>query len=243
MDLDAKLLKGSAIEVCGLQIEPLTIGEIVDDIGYERYVELLSLLLINKNRIIHLFDNDEFKNKLRNFDLFLMDDGLVEKLVEFFKVFLKKDDVKFFKDIMNIVVTDEDRNEIVINRDNYDDLVNVLRLMYWVQEEKKEEYKPANKKAEEFIKKLEEKNKAYAKVKTKVGKSLFDVISGVAWKAPNMNIFEIWDLTIYQLYDAYYRIDVIDEYDRFFTGVYSGAIDTKKVDMKNYDWTKKLKQK
>jgi len=253
MDLEAKLLKGSAIDVCGLKIKPLTIGEIVDDVGYEKYLELLSVLLINKNKIAHLFNNDEVKNNLRNFDLFLMDEGLVGKLIEFFKVFLKNESVSLVDgDVVIIdgeekVIVDEEENvidereRVFVNRDNYDEFLDVFCQMYYVRDAKEQKYKPANKKAEEFIRKLEEKNKQYAKVKKTNEKSLFDVISGVAWKAPNMNIFEIWDLTVYQLYDAYYRLEIIDEYEKIYTGIYSGAVDSKKIKLKEYDWTKKIK--
>ena len=240
MDLEAKLLKGSAIKLYGLEIKPLTIGEVVDDVGYERYVELLSLLLVNKNRVVHLLE-DKLKNEIRNFDLFFFDEELMGKLIEFFKVFLKNDNVTFLKNMGEVIVL-IDEKKVRINRDNYDDFWQIFCKMYWVVGEEKSQYNPANKQAEEFIKKLEEKKKQYAKI-NKDEKTLFDVISGVAWKSPNCNIFEIWNLTVYQLYDAYYRLEIIDECDKVFTGLYSGAIDKDKIKIKEYDWAKKIKIK
>ncbi len=242
MNLEAKLLKGSLIELYGLEIKPLTIGEIVDDIGYEKYIELLSLMLVNKNKILHMFDDKEAKMNVKNFDLFFLNDGLAEKLVEFFKFFLRNENVLLSKGLFNIaVINGEDK--IVINRDNYDDFQGLFCKMYWVVGEDEPKYNPANAKASEFIKKLEEKKRKYAKTLQKYEKTLFDIISGVAWKSPNMNIFDIWDLTIYQLYDAYYRMEIIDEYDKVITGLYSGAIDQSKIEMKKYDWTKKINLK
>jgi hypothetical protein len=42
---------------------------------------------------------------------------------------------------------------------------------------------------------------------------LYNIISAVACKHPSINLLNIWDLTVYQLYDQYQRLFVIDNFN------------------------------
>ncbi len=62
----------------------------------------------------------------------------------------------------------------------------------------------------------------------KTATNLQSIVSGIAWKSGSINLLNITDLTIYQIYDGYYRLHTIDDCNHTFTGIYSGAIDSKK---------------
>jgi len=64
------------------------------------------------------------------------------------------------------------------------------------------------------------------------------MISGLGWKANNINIFDVWDLTVYQLYDGLNRLKIIDDYQFTLSGIYAGTIDSGKINLKDINWMK-----
>lgn len=49
--------------------------------------------------------------------------------------------------------------------------------------------------------------------------SMANIISSVAAFCPNMNYVQIWDLTVYELYDLFSRLNIIDQYNISSTSV------------------------
>ena len=49
--------------------------------------------------------------------------------------------------------------------------------------------------------------------------TLPNIISSVAAKSNNLNWNTIWDITVFQLFDAFERLQIIDQYDVFSTQV------------------------
>lgn len=82
-----------------------------------------------------------------------------------------------------------------------------------------------------------------AKMRNTKPEGLENLISAVAWKSPNLNITQIFDLAIYQLYDGYFRLMKIDNYENTMRGLYSGSIDTSKtkIDFNKINWAASLK--
>ena len=99
-------------------------------------------------------------------------------------------------------------NGIFIYRDNYEEIKKVLKLQNYIPD-KKEEFNPANEKAKKLMEKIKRNRKTNNAVKKDDSFELYNIISGVAWKS-HIGIDSVWDLTIYQLYDAYVRLDLID---------------------------------
>jgi ABC-type multidrug transport system ATPase subunit len=123
----------------------------------------------------------------------------------------------------------------IIYRDNYEEIKAIIRKQNFIQEKKKEEYNPANEQARQFIEKLKRLKKERPKTKETV--NLHSIISSIAWKS-HIGIHAVWDLTIYQLFDAYYRLDVVDNYDKTLAGIYAGTVDASKINMKELNWSK-----
>jgi hypothetical protein len=82
-----------------------------------------------------------------------------------------------------------------------------------------------------------------AKIRNAKPEGLDNIISAVAWKSPNLSIKEIFDISIYQLYDGYFRLIKIDNYENTMRGLYSGSIDTSKtkIDFDKINWASSLK--
>ncbi len=62
-----------------------------------------------------------------------------------------------------------------------------------------------------------------------------DIISAVSQKSNTVDIFNIWNLTLYQLYDAYTRLELIDGYEFSIKAMMAGA---ENVDLKH--WSSKI---
>lgn len=126
--------------------------------------------------------------------------------------------------------------ERVINKSNFENFIKLIKLQNCMSIEK--EYKPANKKAQEIINRLNKSKKKKPKSKNNI--DLASIISGVVWRSSHTNIKNVWELSVYQLYDAFYRLGVIDDFNLVMTGYYTGNIEKKDIDFKNLNWVKKI---
>lgn len=99
---------------------------------------------------------------------------------------------------------------------------------------------------EEMVKKFEEKRQLLIETKRKERKkamskeegiTLGEVISCLCAFGIGYNMLNIWDLTIYQLYDQFERCKLKDEYDKNLSAIMAGA-DSSKIDL--VYWIKKI---
>jgi hypothetical protein len=69
--------------------------------------------------------------------------------------------------------------------------------------------------------------------------ALLSILSSIAWKN-KLYINNLLDYTVSQIYDGYFRINNIDNYDKTMYGIYSGNIDGSNIDMEKLNWSKVL---
>lgn len=194
------LLRGRPIYVEGIgYIYPLTIAEI-EEIGEDNFYILLSLLTFEQQKT---GQRDWFTNP-RHEDILLMSWALSSVLKE--EVFFKEGTYRTAKG-----------GEL--SCENYESLVEVIQKQYALKKSEPPSY--ANEKAKEIAMKMQ---KEKAKIKpSKQGLSLQDIISGVAAKHPSLNLFQIWNLTLYQLYDQFKRLQLIENYTFNLSAALQGA--------------------
>lgn len=102
-----------------------------------------------------------------------------------------------------------------------------------------EEYKAGNERARKLIEQIKKNRERKTKVTTQPPINLHSIISAVGWKAQSFEF--ISKLNIYQLYNGFYRLRVIDNYDINIRGIYSGAIDGSKIKLSDIDWANIIK--
>lgn len=233
IDDELRLLKGSSFFIDQIEIKPFTIGEIVE-IGYEKYQQLMNIFALEVEDILK--EIPEELNGITVFELYLQSglQELFEGFISAISLFLRIENPNnlSINNTFNVVIN----NKNIINKDNWSDICKIIQMQNCVKKIEKEEYNPANERAKKFIEKLNKMKQELPKIKSDI--TLSSMISGVAWKAQNININNIWDLTIYQLYDALNRLNLIDDYQFTFTGIYTGTVDGKKIDMKKINWMK-----
>lgn len=194
----------------------------------------------------------EFTNKLiealsmifRTNDMVMLDKGILT--INFYKmgILYNGDDGLIHTDQEYLSYYSEDELT-VIHRENFDDIVKVIKLQNYLSQPKQEEEveeNPADEKTRQLMEtmkrnreKVEAKKKAQQKADNNEDIDIADIISAVSSKSNSINKMNVWDLTLYQLYDEYSRLELIDNYDFSVKAMMAGA---EKVDLKH--WSSKL---
>jgi hypothetical protein len=228
--ISLKLLLGQPVSINGVNIYSPTLNEIVS-VGYDTYNYGLSSLLFDKN----LFE-DLKEIKESNFDLmvhFFVKDESFRNSVEIGSNLIFKEEIKV--EIINnapcFVLGDS-----LVDHNSLEEIQRLIKIANRIPDKKPEdEFNPSNSKAKEFMDKiLGDRAKRPPK---KPITNLPSIVSGLSWKS-NLNILEIGNLTIYQVYDGYYRMENIDHYNGILTGIYTGNIDSSKIKLQESAWTK-----
>lgn len=185
---------------------------------------------------------DALKMIFKNDDLVVLNDNIVA--IDFIKLGIVTLDNK--GDIVD--VNDEKLGKLsedeikIVHRDNFDDIIKIVKLQNYLEQpnEVAEETLVADEEAKKLLehmkkmrKKVEEKKKQQSDDEEEI--DISDIISAVSSKSHSINKFNIWDFTIYQLYDEYARLELIDNYDFSIKAMIAGAKD---IDLKH--WSSKL---
>jgi hypothetical protein len=152
-----------------------------------------------------------------------------------------------------LMVVNEERLEevneeelILIHRENFDSLVEAIKILNYLVKPldvKNREDNPADEETRQLIEHMEKMRKIVDDKKkiqqqsdgTEDDIDISDIISAVTARSNSINKFNVWDLTLYQLYDEYARLELIDNYDFSIKAMMAGA---EKIDLKH--WSSKL---
>lgn len=214
---------------------------------------------------------EEQKANLKTFDFYTKIGGreLGEALMQALSMIFRTDDIRILDEgvialdfeKLGIIVRDEDGNPSlseerldtltesdlkIIHRDNFDDIMSVVRLQNYLEQpvpKKANELNPADEETrklqEHMIKMREKVEKAKKQQQEDNGDGkevdIADIISAVSSKSNSINKLNIWDFTLYQVYDEYARLELIDNYSFSLQAIMAGA---EKIDLKH--WSSRL---
>lgn len=230
-----KLLLGQPVNIDGINIYSPTLNEIIS-VGYDTYNYGLSSLLFDKS----LFE-DLKEIKEPNFDLmihFFVKDESFRKSIETGSRLIFKEEitVDMINDQPCFVL-----GKTLINASSLEEIQRMIKIANRIPDKKPEdEFNPGNSKARELMNKILKDRASRAPKKPTT--NLYSIISGLSWKSNGVNILEIGNLTIYQVYDGFYRMENIDHYNGILTGIYTGNIDSSKIKLQESAWTKIIDQ-
>lgn len=231
---ELRLLKGENFKINEhITIKHPMLREIVE-IGEENYSQLISLFCLTPYDLkVVLDDNGIDYIKLDNYQVFLMQfTGFVQK--DCFKWLVGDYDFEIKRNIKNDThILYDYKKKVVIDEYIFNKIAGFLKKINFITE--KPQFKPANKKTRHFLIE-QERRKLKKKQKLNTFSQLANIISAVTWKSANINISNIWDLHIYQLYNGFYRLQKIDNNNNIMVGVYSGTIDTTKINLEEINW-------
>lgn len=245
MDIKLKLLAGLPIEVEGVgEVYPLTLKEIAE-IGDQTYTEYLGCICFDLEDLEGFEEVKEIEG-ISTLDIIISNciqsEAFKNKVINSLSLFFRED-VFLFEEKINgnefcLFHIGNLEDQRFIHRDNFEIIKDILKQQNNMVKNKEEEYNPANETARRLIEKIKKNRQNTSKPKQNI--DLHSIISGVAWKS-HIGINDVWDLTIYQLYDAFYRLDIVDNYDKTLYGVYAGTVDAKKTDFKKINWSNIIK--
>lgn len=165
------------------------------------------------NKFIDLYDEDK--------DSFFNNITKTEDIIREFMTF-----VSFFKKTENIYFKFNtfyfDKN--CINNKNINLFMDTIKIMHHM-DKKIDDYKPANKVAEEMLKRARKLRKEMQqKIKKKDGIGFLEIMSSVCARHPSINQLNIHDLSYFQIIEQYMRLQKIDDYEVNMNALVSGTL-------------------
>ena len=215
-----------------LSPEPITfqnIGSIksptlreVSRIGYVTYQTYLSILLLDTQSYLSAITSHSApkKDDINFFDIILHDKTLRSSIcnaLNFFmtdEVIFDEEHKVFFTYNGSVDENNQKQPTGIIYSENYSEITDAIlqRVNIRRKDNEYENVKVKNKTAARLLEKIKKGNE---KSRTKADKklSLANIISSLASHHKSINMVNIWDLTVYQLYDQFNRQRLNDCYD------------------------------
>ena len=240
LDLKLKLLGGVPIEVDkGVgSIKPLTVRDIIA-YGYTEYLMKLHFLTLELKDFIGEEDASDNPLGLTTFDVLVHygNDDMKSELENSLMLFFDGERVEIDDDEHIIKIgTDEDDIRF-IDRDNFDKVREVIKWQNVINKFSEDDEDEDNPNESEAVKKIKarlkqnreavEKAKREAEAEEGSELDISDIISAVSSKSNSLNKINVLDLTLYQLYDEFKRLELIEQYDIGIQSMLAGAKDVK----------------
>lgn len=206
----------------------------ISSIGINTYQFYLSILLMDLNTYFRQIGqeeafnalSDEEKAQMNMYDLLTSDEQPITLLQKALNFFIRED-VVYSTQHKSFLVNDkfyvEENGEVVekygtvgvITKDIYPQICDVICQRNFVKSNQSEDLSNVkSKKAQEIMKKLQKgRCKKTKQTKSDQNMELGNVISAVANRSHSLNIINIWDLTVYQVWDCFSRLSNNSIYD------------------------------
>ena len=208
------ILAGLPIDITeNLKLSPLKIKDILK-LGGSIYSHLLSILLISKSLL-------EIEEEVSDFEIFM---SFYYRDEEYRKLINKALNLFCNSEVIlnprGYIVL----NDFILDENNFIKLRSLLRQQNFLKEDKPED-QPIypNEASKELARKIKEAKAKIQEFNKDQILRLGDIISIVSAYSENIHIFNVWELTVYQLYDAYLRLLMKANYDARFSMMLAGA--------------------
>lgn len=244
LDLKLKLLGGLPIvaRMYG-SISPLTVKEVLS-FGYTEYLKCLNLVCLEKRDFFKDVSDEELKDlSMLEFFIHSKDSQIISQLEESLSLFLGGESYVDTEELC-VYIKKNEKDVRVVNGSNYEEIVEVLKWQNYIKhfkEDTKQEA-PMDEKARAFKEKVQALNKKVNDIKKKRQSlnnedslDFYDIISSLSSKSYSINELNIIDLTIYQVYSKFKRLDILDKYEINIKSMLAGAKD---IQLKH--WSSKL---
>jgi len=231
IDLELKLLAGEPIHVdesIGF-LKPLTVREIVKE-GYTKYLKYLNILTLKKEDLIGE-EGKDIDLSLFGIILAIEEEEIIQEMKNAVEFFFKEESVVLKDD--GILLINEGENQKIIYDGNFDKFSEVIKFQNSLKKVNGESVEvEATEKAKEIKEKLSKSREQIAMIKQSENDEnneldFTDILSSVSSMSNSINKLNVFDLTVYQLYDEFKRLDLIEQYDISIKSMLAGAKDVK----------------
>jgi len=238
-DIELSLFRGKNIIIDKyITLKSYTLDQIIIDIEYNKYISLLYYMCNTPYELrTQLYKEKILYADITHWELFInfFNSGKDERMEEVFKTFLSLDykdyELKFYEDIM---VIENKLNGHQIDEFKFLYMVSILREMGGLSNNKEPVF--GNKTS--MVYEIEREERRMSKGRFKGKTTLKSVMSSISWNS-SINIFQVGDLTLYQLYDGLNSKVKKDNYDNIMLGIYTGNIKSDSIDFNKENWYNK----
>lgn len=226
-----------------------TLKEIVR-LGYKNYNQFLYFLCLKKNSLV---STDQLVSKLNDFEIFFNIPETREMYYNIFSFFMCEF-IEISVDYQCYLIyqhDDHDKNEKpigYINKDNFDDVRNVIAQTQYII--KVPEFKDTTNISEHAKKLLEMRDKgrkqSNKKEKNDADYGLANIVSSLCiYNTVGINLINIWDYTVFQVYDQYARLDYkrLVDVGSMNYACWGGDFDISKWNLNLFEQTKQNKER
>jgi hypothetical protein len=208
----------------------------IKNLGYEKYQNYINLLTLIPRDIADIlwFESNIWYEDISNWMFFLeifQTNPMVSEALEWF-LGIKFTIAKENKENPIYYLINEEY-KIVINEIVFGCICEYIRQINFLPSKSDLEL-AGNKKTKIYLLQQQQKKRKRNK-KEKI--DLASIVSSLDWKSSKGN--EIWDFPIYRIFEGYFRLSQIDNYEKTMLGLYFGSIDTKKnpIDFEKINWS------
>lgn len=252
------LMSGDPIDFGPLKIHQLTLKEI-KQIGYRSFSRFTNLLTIDESQLLLFYEKEKISDGTTIPILYLYEQSIknptvfLEIKIGFFTYLKEEVFLDTEKKCFKFLVPAEKKlpnGEILKTKDfffldqtNFSQFQNIIRLINMDLEEEDDEIITDDLEMKEKFEKARRKLKlAKAKEKAKKAEngqqiSVLEIISSLCAFGIGYNLFNIWDLTIYQLYDQFKRCQMKEDYNVGIKLISAGA-NSKEINLEH--WIRKI---
>lgn len=238
MDNDNKirLFMGRDIIFYSERIKQPTMREIID-LGWNKFFNEICLPYMINFEYVGIDETYIENYKIKIFDLFWLPNKIGERtLLE-----ILTESLSFVFGVKDISVNNKEMtitiNDLVINRDNFEELASYCRDIFKVKPYKKEE-KEEMKVPEHIRKRYERYKKHQEKNKQDGSLEILRSMNYIVHNQFSLDYESLLNLTIFQFFNTQETYVVREYYDNNLKSVFAGA-DSKKIDLTH--WMNKLK--
>lgn len=194
----------------------------ISSIGIHTYQDYLNILLMDLKLYFIMIGqpekyevlSDKEKTEISIFDILTMNEQFTNLLQTILNFFIKED-VFYSYQNRGFLIRKDDEIVGTVTKETYPQICDLICQRNCIKSNQEEDLsKIKNKKAREIIEKLQKGRAEKAKqTKTDKNMELGNIISAVANKSQSLNIINIWDLTVFQLWDCFSRLSNNSIYD------------------------------
>ena len=209
------LLSSEPVRVVNIgSVKPIKLKD-VRLLGYDNYNIYVSILNLDKDQFLKFFKiQDKNISQKDYFDIIFDEQSLREMYLHIFSFFMVEKIEVDLKKRRYLVYYDDftKKKKIIIgliNKDSFDVLRNIILQLNYCLNNKAEIEKPAGKHTAELLK----KQKKYHELNIKINKkddlnfSLPNIISKLCTYSNNVNLINIWDYTVFQVFDQFFALN------------------------------------
>lgn len=212
-DLKLKLILGLPIEINKIKIHSVKVKEIAE-FGYLRYNQALKIISADSFEIKKILNTNESISPFEFVVISVMSSVEIRILIEDFLSLVLGEKTEFSEEKLCFIVGEHE-----LNKDNFDEVVNIICKRNGATKNEKDLGKPSNEKARKI---LERRNLARSKLK-KSGENGFDLADLISFLSVYFDTSTLLNLDIYQLTDRFLRIIKKENYDISVNSLIHGA--------------------